>query len=121
MDDVLHHELDALRDDQKRLTDFCLGSELPEVLTFLRRLPTPHPRHRQQLVGRFKTEDGVFTAGSSGGQFTVRGGVCDKEAIADVRVRSEQSNPVGSVSVGYSSTQPILPGKRVLQWRRSAP
>lgn len=36
LDEVLHGELDALREDQQRLTDFCLGSELPEVLTLLR-------------------------------------------------------------------------------------
>jgi hypothetical protein len=36
LDEVLHGEWDALRDDRGRLTDFCLGSELPEVLTLLR-------------------------------------------------------------------------------------
>jgi Protein of unknown function (DUF499) len=62
------------------------------------------------------TPAGVYTAGTSGGLHTVRASAADREAIADVRVRTDEPQPVGD------EDEPALqPGKRVLRWRGTVP
>lgn len=61
--------------------------------------------------------DGILTAGATGGLHSVRANVGDKEAIAEVRVRSADTKLESNIN-----DNPVtLPGKRVLRWMGSVP
>jgi hypothetical protein len=63
------------------------------------------------------TPTGVFTAGTMGGLHSVRATAGDREAIAEVRVRIDQSQPNGE-----DDDESIeKPDKRVLRWRGTVP
>jgi hypothetical protein len=63
------------------------------------------------------TPEGVYTAGTTGGLHSVRAAAGDREAIAEVRVRTEQPQPDGE-----DDDKPIeKPGKRMLRWRGTVP
>jgi hypothetical protein len=56
------------------------------------------------------TPEGVYTAGTTGGLHTVRASVDDREAIAEVRIKTDQPRPNEADDVE-------IPGKRVIRWR----
>jgi len=63
------------------------------------------------------TPEGVYTAGTTGGLHNIRATAGEREAIAEVRVRTDDPKP-GQVE----DDEPIvMPGKRVLRWRGTVP
>jgi hypothetical protein len=63
------------------------------------------------------TPTGVYTAGMTGGLHTVRATAGEREAIAEVRVRTDLPQP----SEGDDDKPIEQPGKRVLRWRGTVP
>ncbi|MBY0524639.1 MAG: DUF499 domain-containing protein [Gemmataceae bacterium] len=62
------------------------------------------------------TPEGIYTAGTTGGLHTIRATAGDREAAAEIRVRTDQREP------DEEDDEPIeKPGKRVLQWRGTVP
>jgi hypothetical protein len=62
------------------------------------------------------TTEGVYTAGTTGGLHSVRSAVGDREAIGEVRVKTDEPRP------DEDDDKPIVkPGKRVLRWRGTVP
>jgi hypothetical protein len=57
------------------------------------------------------TPDGLFTAGDRGGLYTVRAEASGHEALAEVRIRTEDEPP----------TPRPPPGERILRWRGTVP
>ena len=63
------------------------------------------------------TNEGVYTAGSTGGLHSVRATSGDREAIAEVRVRTDQPQPDD-----VDDDKPVgKPGKQILRWRGTVP
>lgn len=63
------------------------------------------------------TPEGVYTAGTTGGLHTVRAAAADREAIAEVRIRTDQPGPGGG-----DDDKPVeKPGKQTLCWRGTIP
>jgi hypothetical protein len=63
------------------------------------------------------TPEGVYTAGTTGGLHTVRAAVGDREAIAEIRVRSEEDRPDDK----DGKKDDVKPGKRLIRWRGTVP
>ena len=64
------------------------------------------------------TNAGVYTAGTTGGLHSVRATAGDREAIAEVRVRTDQPQPDDD---GGDDKPVVKPGKQVLRWRGTVP
>jgi hypothetical protein len=63
------------------------------------------------------TPEGVYTAGTKGGLHSVRATAADREAIGEVRVKTDEPRPDED-----DDGQPIVKaGKRVLRWRGTVP
>ena len=63
------------------------------------------------------TNAGVYTAGTTGGLHSVRAKAGDREAIAEVRVRTDQPAPDDE----DDDKPDVKPGKQVLRWRGTVP
>lgn len=63
------------------------------------------------------TADGVYTAGATGGLHSVRAMAVDREAISEVRVRTDEPQLDSDDDDGPI----VVPGKRVLRWRGTVP
>jgi len=64
------------------------------------------------------TNAGVYTAGTTGGLHSVRATAGDREAVAEVRVRTDQ--PLPDEHEGDDKTV-VKPGKQVLRWHGTVP
>ena len=64
------------------------------------------------------TNEGVYTAGATGGLHSVRATAGDREAIAEVRVRIDQPQPEDD---GDDDKPVVKPGKQTLRWRGTVP
>jgi hypothetical protein len=63
------------------------------------------------------TPEGVYTAGTIGGLHTVRATVGDREALAEIRVRTEVDRPDDT----GGKLDDLVPGKRLIHWRGTVP
>jgi predicted AAA+ superfamily ATPase len=63
------------------------------------------------------TPEGVYTAGTTGGLHSVHATAGDREATAQVRVRTDQSGPDERDDEKYVE----MPGKRMIRWRGTVP
>ena len=64
------------------------------------------------------TNDGIYTAGMTGGLHSVRATAGDHEATADVRVNTDQPQPSDD---GGDEKPLVKPGKQILRWRGTVP
>jgi hypothetical protein len=79
--------------------------------------PFPSPAVAWSASAGTITPEGVYTAGTTGGLYTIRATAGDREAIAEIRVRTDEPQPDGD-----DGDEPIVkPGKRVLRWRGTVP
>ena len=78
--------------------------------------PFAAPAVTWSVSGGSITPEGVYTAGTTGGLHSVRAAVGDREAIAEVRVRTDQSPDE------VDDERPAeKPGKQVIRWRGTVP
>jgi hypothetical protein len=61
--------------------------------------------------------DGVYTAGTTGGLHIIRATAGDREAIAEVRIMSEEDRPDDN----GGKKDDLKPGKRLILWRGTVP
>lgn len=79
--------------------------------------PFPSPTVAWSASAGIITPGGVYTAGTTGGLYTVRAAAGDLEAIAEVRVRTDEPKPDGK-----DDGEPVVkPGKQVLRWSGTVP
>jgi hypothetical protein len=74
--------------------------------------PIPAPAVSWSVSAGSITPAGVYTAGTTGGLYTVRASAGDHEAIAEVRVTTEADRPDDG-----SGEEEVKPGKRLIRWR----
>lgn len=79
--------------------------------------PFPAPSVAWSASGGNITPAGVYTAATPGGLHAVRAEAVGREAIAEVRVRTEEDRPVDE-DEGNGDNQP---GVRVIRWRGTVP
>ena len=63
------------------------------------------------------TPAGVYTAGTTGGLHSIRATAGDREAIGEVRVKTDEPRPEDD----DDDKRAVKPGKRVLRWRGTVP
>ena len=62
------------------------------------------------------TGDGVYTAGTTRGSHNVRAAAADREAVAEVQVRTDQPQLGGD-----DDWTKLRPGKQIIRWRGAIP
>jgi hypothetical protein len=78
--------------------------------------PFPTPAVEWSAKGGTVTAEGVFTAGETGGVYSVHAQGGGLEAIAEVRITTKADNGGGGAGGGTAR-----PGKRTVSWRGTVP
>jgi len=79
--------------------------------------PFPIPAVNWSVSGGSITAEGVYTAGATGGLHTVRAAVAGREAIAEVRIKTEEERWDDKDDDDGDQQ----PGKRMIRWRGTVP